>query len=66
MTNTELLRILFAYVDEHRIKLQVDEESLEADQIALMWGPQSDATSPEMAVRQILEASRLNAIWLED
>jgi hypothetical protein len=66
MTTKEMLRILFGYVDEHDVQLELDEETSAAEQIETTWGPQSDLDSPEKATRQLLDASKLQVVWLED
>jgi hypothetical protein len=62
----ELLRILLSHADEHEVELEIDEETASAGQLDLLYGPQSDLDAPEKAFRQVLEASNLQTVFLED
>lgn len=66
MTTKELLRILLAYVDEHEVVFELDEETAAAEQFDMLLGPQSDLDTPEKAFRQVLDASNLQVVFLED
>lgn len=62
----ELIRMLLAHIDEHDAQLEIDEETASAVQRDVIWGPQSDLDTPDKALRQVLTASKLNIVWLED
>jgi hypothetical protein len=64
-TSATLIRRCFAYVDEHDVEI-LDPEVSSSKHISELWGPQSDINSPAKAVTQLLEASKLEAIWKED
>jgi hypothetical protein len=65
--NTQhLIKLLLAYVDEHTVEFEEDEETLAAPQLDVLWGPQSDLDSPEKALRAVLETSKLNVVWRQD
>lgn len=66
ITTRELLKMLLAYAGEHEVQFESDEETLAAPQFDLMLGPQSDLDTPEKAVRQALESSKLNIVWRQD
>jgi hypothetical protein len=64
-TTATLIRRAFAHVDEHDVEI-IDPDAVSAKHIEELWGPQSDLSSPAKAVRQLLEATKLEAIWKED
>ncbi len=71
LTTMDLVRTLLAYVDEHEVEVedQDPETGLPdkgAEQINLIWGPQSDLDTPTKALRQLLDASKLQVVWRED
>lgn len=65
MTTAELIHALLAYADIQDVLLLADDETASAPQIDILWGPQSDLKTPEQALRQLLEASKLNIAWRE-
>lgn len=67
VTTRELIRHLLAYAGEHDVTFDNNEETLSAPQLDMLWGPQqSDLDTPEKALRQLLETSKLNIVYRQD
>lgn len=71
LTTMNLVRTLLAYVDEHQVEAEdevVDPDlpGVDTPQIDIMWGIQSDLDTPGKALRQLLEAARVQVVWKAD
>lgn len=61
LTSAELIRKLLAYVEEFNV--YVDPSFADVDQIAKVWGPQSDLDTPAKALQDALGSGKSDVVW---
>lgn len=66
VTTKELAKMLLAYIDEHEIVFEDDEDTLSVPQIDFLMGPQYDLNTPAKALHLLLDSNNLQVVWLED
>lgn len=61
LTSGTLLKKLLAYVEEFNV--YVDPSFADVDQIATLWGPQSDLDTPGKAMQQLVSSGKGDVVW---